>query len=275
MTNLPRLAALGLILAPVLHGTAAHGAELTATTRAAFDRYVLESELRMDDDERRGRFLWPDRLPTAERSRQFEGVKQGAILVERLETRPGDKRIDIPDGLTHHWVGLVFVPGVNVDAVLGLLQDYDRHASIYAPRIARSQTRARNGGTIDFHLRFVMTKMITVVMDSENHAVFSRPSPHRVSGRIVSTQLQEVEDAGLPGERHRPAGRDSGYLWRLHTYWRLVGQDGGTYVQCESISLTRDIPLGLGWVVGPFVASLPRESLEFTLDTTRAALRAR
>ncbi len=275
MLNLPRLAALGLILTPALAGTAAQGAELTARTRAAFDSYVLASEQRMDEDERRGRVLWPDRLTPAERSRQLEGVKQGAILVERLETRPGDSRIDVPDGLTHHWVGLVFVPGVDVDEVLGLLQDYDRHASIYAPRIARSQTRARNGSTIDFHLRFVMTKVITVVMDSENHAVFSRHSPRRASGRIVSTQLREVEDAGTPGEHHRPAGRDSGYLWRLNTYWRLVGQDDGTYVQCESISLTRDIPPGLGWLVGPFVSSLPRESLEFTLDNTRAALRAR
>jgi hypothetical protein len=43
-------------------------------------------------------------------------------------------------------------------------------------------------------------------------------------------------------------------------------------VQCESVSLSRDIPFGLGWVVGPFVSSIPRESLTFTLQTTRDAL---
>jgi hypothetical protein len=44
------------------------------------------------------------------------------------------------------------------------------------------------------------------------------------------------------------------------------------YVQCESISLTRGIPFGVGWIVRPFVTSIPRETLEFTLETTRKAL---
>ena len=38
------------------------------------------------------------------------------------------------------------------------------------------------------------------------------------------------------------------------------------------ITLTRDIPMGLGWIVGPFVTSIPRETLTFTLETTRRAL---
>ena len=49
--------------------------------------------------------------------------------------------------------------------------------------------------------------------------------------------------------------------------------DGGVYMQIETISLTRSIPPGLGWVVGPFVEKVPRESLEFTLRATCAALR--
>jgi len=43
-------------------------------------------------------------------------------------------------------------------------------------------------------------------------------------------------------------------------------------VQCESVSLSRDVPTGLGWLIGPFVTSIPRESLEFTLRTLRAEL---
>ena len=44
-------------------------------------------------------------------------------------------------------------------------------------------------------------------------------------------------------------------------------------MQIESVQLTRSIPYGLGWVVGPFVESVPRESLEFTLHATCNALR--
>jgi hypothetical protein len=44
-------------------------------------------------------------------------------------------------------------------------------------------------------------------------------------------------------------------------------------MQIESVTLTRSIPTGLGWVIGPFVESIPRESLEFTLRSACDALR--
>jgi hypothetical protein len=58
----------------------------------------------------------------------------------------------------------------------------------------------------------------------------------------------------------------------MNTYWRFEEKEGGTYVECQSISLTRDIPTGLGWLIGPYVTSVPRESLTFTLATTRSAI---
>jgi len=44
-------------------------------------------------------------------------------------------------------------------------------------------------------------------------------------------------------------------------------------MQIETVSLTRSIPAGLGWAIGPFVESVPRESLEFTLRSACNALR--
>jgi hypothetical protein len=122
------------------------------------------------------------------------------------------------------------------------------------------------------HLRFTMTRVITVVVDTENEAVFMREAPDRARSSIRSTKVAQVEDAGQPGERELPVGHDGGYLWRLNSYWRLLERDGGVYVECESISLSRDIPFGFGWVVKPFVTSLPKDSLVFTLETTRKAL---
>jgi hypothetical protein len=61
-------------------------------------------------------------------------------------------------------------------------------------------------------------------------------------------------------------------MWRLNTYWRFLERDGGVYVQCESLTLSRDIPFGLGWLIGPFVTSVPKDSLTFTLEKTRSAL---
>jgi hypothetical protein len=59
----------------------------------------------------------------------------------------------------------------------------------------------------------------------------------------------------------------------MNTYWRFEEQDGGTYVERPSVSLTPNSPDGLGGrLVGPFLTSAPRESLTFTLATNRNAV---
>jgi hypothetical protein len=153
-----------------------------------------------------------------------------------------------------------------------LLQDYDQHAEIYAPAVARSKLLSRSGDTLRVYLRFHMKKVITVVLNTEHEARFTRLASSRAHSRILSTRIAEVDNAGASGEREKPIGNDGGYLWRLNTYWRFLERDGGVYVQCESISLTRGIPTGFGWLIAPFVTSIPRESLTFTLETTRRVL---
>jgi hypothetical protein len=177
--------------------------------------------------------------------------------------------------MIHHWIGTAFVSGATVDDALAVLQNYDAHQRIYAPTVAASKLQSRDGDRFRFFLRFIMKKVITVVVNSEHEAVFRRPSNDRAEGWIHSTRIAEVENAGQANEHERPVGDDGGYLWRLNTYWRLQARDGGLYIQCESVSLSRGIPLGFGWIVGPFVTSIPRESLTFTLETTRQQLERR
>jgi hypothetical protein len=92
--------------------------------------------------------------------------------------------------------------------------------------------------------------------------------------RSYSTRIAEVVDAGTANEREKPIGHDRGFLWRINSYWKFEEKDGGVYIECESISLTRDIPTGLGWLIKPFVTSIPKDSLRMTMDSTRAALEA-
>ena len=247
----------------------AAAAELQPRTVAAFERYVRVTEALAGQDRS---FLWIDGLPDAERRAAIERVRRGELVIEPLTTREDGKTIDVPGGLVHHWLGAVFVPRATVDQALALLQNYDEHASIYRPAVARSRTLSHEGDLFRVYLRFFMKKVITVVVNSEHEARFSRPSPDRAQSRIYSVRIAEVENPDTPREREKPVGRDGGYLWRLYTYWRFLERDGGTYVQCEAISLTRGIPMGLGWLIGPFVTSIPRESLEFTLEKTRTTL---
>ena len=251
------------------HAAPAAAAELRNRTIQAFDRYVRLTEARLNGG---GAFLWIDGLPDARHREALDTVRRKELAIERLETKDNGREIDVPGGMIHHWVGTAFVPGATIDEALALLQNYDAHQRIYAPTVAASKLRSRDGERFTFFLRFIMKKVITVVVNSEHEAVFRRPSPERAEGWIHSTRIAEVENAGLPTEREKPVGNDGGYLWRLNTYWRLLARDGGVYIHCESVSLSRGIPVGFGWIVGPFVTSIPRESLTFTLDTTRRQL---
>jgi hypothetical protein len=263
--------ALSLFTAPVLCvvATGTLASELQPRTVAAFDHYVRVTEARMDAG---APFLWVETLPDAERRARLQAMRRGELAIERLETREGGKPIGIPGGLVHHWIGSVFIPGVTVDHAVALLQDYDRHADIYRPNVAGSKLLSRDGDVFRVYLRFYMKKVITVVVNSEHEARFTRPAPDRAQSRIYSVRIAEVEHPDTAREREKPVGRDGGYLWRLYTYWRFLERDGGTYVQCEAVSLTRGIPRGFGWLIGSFVTSIPRESLAFTLETTRTAL---
>jgi hypothetical protein len=246
----------------------AAAADLQPRTAAGFDQYVRAIEAQMP---RRPTFLWIDRLGHGASLNARDMLRHGGLLIEPIDRDDTGVGRDIPGGLIHHWIGTVFVPGA-VDSTLALLQDYDRHASIYAPAVSGSKLLWTDGRLFRMHLRFTMTRVLTVVVNTDNEAVFSRDAPDRASSRIHSTRVAEVENAGTPGERELPVGHDGGYLWRLNTYWRLLQADDGVYIECESISLTRDIPFGLGWVVKPFVTSLPKDSLAFTLEATRTAL---
>jgi len=250
-------------------------AELKSATVAAFDRYVRATEARMSPElQDESRFLHVDGLPEAERRHHAAELAAGRLVIERLQSREDGKEIDVPDGLIHHWVGVIFVPRGTAAAAVALLQDYNRHADIFKPAIDRSRVLEHEGDRYRVFMRFFMKKVVSVTIDSEHEARFTRASPSRAYSRVVSTRVQEIEHAGTPQEHQLPIGNDGGYLWRINSYWRFLERDGGVYVQCESITLSRDIPFGLHWIVGPFVTSIPRESLTFTLETVRRVLAA-
>jgi hypothetical protein len=121
-------------------------------------------------------------------------------------------------------------------------------------------------------MRVKQKHVITVVMDTAYDIEFGRIDAGHGWSISRSTQIDEVENAGTKKEHVLSPADQHGFLWRLNSYWTFEERDGGLYIQVESVSLTRSIPSGLGWVIGPFVESVPRESLEFTLRATRNAL---
>jgi hypothetical protein len=68
-----------------------------------------------------------------------------------------------------------------------------------------------------------------------------------------------------------PPNEGTGFLWQLYAYWSLETVNHGVLAECRTLSLSRNIPLALGWAIKPFTQSLPRASLASTLRNTRAA----
>jgi hypothetical protein len=251
-------------------------AKLHAETVAAFDRYERLTEERNDTELQRGSaLLWVDALPESQRTVAYAALKRSEVQIHQLNTLDNGQPIVCPGGLIHHWVGVAFIPAAKLDDVLGVLQDYDRQSTYYVPDVERSKIESREGQHFRVFLRFRRHKVITVVLNTEHDVHYFRDAPGRAHSRSSAMRIAEVENPGRSDEREKPPGEDGGYLWRMETWWRMEEQDGGVYVQSEVASLTRDIPTGLAWLVGPFVTSIPKETLLFTLASTRRAVVAR
>ncbi len=252
-------------------------AELKPATIEAFDRYARVTEARINKEiGRPGAFLYVDGLPEPRRAQVRAMLQRGEIFMDRLETRDASGRaMKAPDALIHHWIGAVFVPGATLERTLELVQDYDRHEDIYKPEVVRSKLVSHSGNNFKIFYQLRKHKVITVTLNTEHDVHYIPVDDKHWHSRSYSTRIQEVADAGKPTEHEKPVGKDAGFLWRLYSYWRFEEKDGGVYVECESISLTRDIPILVAWLVKPFVTDIPKESLQMTLGSTRKALQTR
>jgi ketosteroid isomerase-like protein len=264
-----------LLLVAFVPGSVAQvmAAELKPATRAAFSRYASALEARMQSDLKTGRpFLWVDTLDPAQRTAVLVRLRNGEVATAKLEERESGKKIEVPDGIVHHWIGNVFVPGVNIKQTLQLLQDYDHHKDLYKPEVVDSRLLNRNGDQFKAYLRFYKKKVVAVTLNTEHLADYVTINPKQAYSSSHTSRVAEVENAGEKNETEKPVGNDSGFLWALNSYWRMQEKDGGVYIQCEAISLTRDIPVLVKWIVQPFITEVPKESLYTTMNATRTGL---
>ncbi len=239
--------------------------QLKPRTLQAFEAYIHDAEAAMEPSLRGERpFLWADTS-----SPIMQQIGKGDIVAEFWS---GEGAIELPNGLIHDWIGAVFIPRATVEVALALVQDYDNHKNIYKPEVLDSKLISRDGDDFKIFLRLLKKKIITVVLDTDHDVHYSSMDSKRWLCRSYTTRIAEVEDPGTAKERVLAPDTGYGFLWRLYSYWRFQEKDDGVYVECRAISLTRDIPLGLGWIIEPIIRKLPRESLINTLRATRHAL---
>lgn len=239
---------------------------LNPATLEAFDSYIHEAETEMEQTLLgRGPFLWSD-----SNSERAQRVRGGEIVAQFWS---GRGPVKVPRGLINDWIAAAFIPGTTAEDTLALIQDYDNHKNIYKPEVIDSKLINRHDNDFQIYLRLLKKKLITVVLDTEHEVHYRSLDRTRWVCRSHTTRIAEVENAGSHEERVLPPDTGHGFLWRLYSYWRLQERDGGVVVECQAISLTRNVPFGLTLAVEPIIQKLPKESLIKTLEATRQALR--
>jgi hypothetical protein len=249
------------ILAFILFSTSA-GAELNSQTTAAYQKYITELEARLNlQNLSPTGFLWIGGDPA-----RLQMVRDGKIASEHKNT------VAVPGGMIQHWIGGIFMPGATITRVTTVDQDYADYAKFFSPEISRPKVVSHDGNHFVVSYRITKKKVLTAVEDTV-HAVDYLPlQAGRMSHRSRSLSVNQIEDAGTSSERVLPAGQGSGFLWAMNSYWRMEEKDGGVYVECEAVTLSRDVPFGLGGMINPILQSFAEESLKKTLDAKRVAV---
>ena len=190
-------------------------------------------------------------------------------LVERpCGVFPINAGLEVKHGMIHDWAAVTFLPGVGKAKAIAVLEDFSRHSAVY-PEVLEGRIEKRDGKQIlGFH-RLRMKKVLEVNLEARYQLDILSSPANRYASRSIATEIVEVHGA----ERLTP-GHDRGFLWRLQTYWTLEETKQGLWMEVRSVSLTRDVPIGLGWAVKPIVRELPRESLEALMEATKRALLA-
>ena len=238
-------------------------------TLAGWARYVAAVEARLSHDIQGGPFLAID---APERTDERRRVMARAPVVAAVDTRDAEGReIDVPDGLVHDWRGDVLIPGATLDHVLRRLET----AAPPAPpdEVLSSRILERGPGWNRVALTLRRQKVISVVYATEHLVTFRRLQPGRAVSTSVATSIRELADYGTPTQTTRPAGDDHGFLWRWNAYWRFEETSAGVIAECESISLSRDLPGVIRLIARPIIRDTARESMTSALEAVHDAFR--
>ena len=248
------------VFCAALGNVAVAAAAPPAETLQAFDRYAAAVEERIRSDAGTANFLraLPDESKRAR-------VRRGEILLESAPALGLKPEIAIPKGQVQHWVGAAFLQNVTIDSVLPRLRNYNNRSKYMAPDIIASRLEDRQGDVFHVYLRLAEKSILSGVFDLHLRVVYQAEGAGRLAIESRSMSVVEVADSSAPVGS---AAKDQGLLWALNHYWRILQMDGGLYIECEALVLSRRTPVLLDWIAPPLIARAARESLVKTIRAT-------
>jgi len=258
--------ALAILLLALAHPSRV-AADAPPAAVSAFNSYIDTLEARLTQQHRSpGTFIAPVGAGAENEAR----LRRGDFIIEKIAP---SSALDLPGAMLHHLRGTAFAPGAKAADFERLVQNFNAYPQHYSPQVLQARALEQPGDRFQATMRVRQVHIVTVVMDITYDIAFAHLDAQHGYSIAHSTKISEIDAPGTSRERALGPGEEHGFMWRLDTYWSYEERDGGLYMQIESVSLTRSIPRGLAWAVEPFVESVPRESLEFTLRSTCDALR--
>lgn len=180
---------------------------------------------------------------------------------------------NVPQGMIHDWVGVVFVPNATLEQALSVVENYDRYGEFYKPLVRKCTILARDENQVK--LNVVATQKVlsvTAAVETEEQVHVVRLNPKRAYITSSAVRVREIADYGQPNEHPFPENRRPGFVWREVTVQRLEERDGGVYIELETVLLSRGIPAELRWLIKPLADELPRKLMFSVLNDTRSAV---
>ncbi len=247
-------------------------AELTPPTLAAWQKYERAVDERFNGLTSSTQPFFVHDAFKRDGTWRRTAINGQVVMFQADRPLPGGATIDVPDGKIHHWVGAIFVPNTTVQALVDrLIRVAGSEAGSYEDVIA-SKLLSRDGNALRVYMKIRREQYVTVTYNTELQVQFRSLGGPRATNRSVATKIAELAKVGTPQEYEKRQGNDSGFLWRLNAYWRYEETNGGVLIECESLSLSRNVPWGFRLFVGGIVNGIARESLEKTLVSLRNVL---
>ncbi len=130
--------------------------QLKPETLHDFECYVQAAEQRMTA---RQAFLLAD---------SSSDVNAKLVNSRRIETveADGPNPHKVAGGLIFDWIGSVFIPGVNLDRTVRMLQDYDHRAQYFSETISTSKLLCRKGNN-QFHYSMRLKEPAVIDVESD------------------------------------------------------------------------------------------------------------
>lgn len=242
-------------------------ADLTPQTEQAFNRYIALAEAAMKQSLHSNRFLESAASPENKAK-----LRSGERPIMPLKALDSGREINVPGGLVQDWLGAMFIPNTTIPEVRTVMTSYPEYRKLFAPEIIESKLIGHKGDSYQVFLRLYKKQILTVVLNTTYDIEYTAPDRSRLAVDSRSTRIAEVRRPRDSYTDEYPPGQDTGFLWRLNSYWRFEEGDGGVYAQCEAISLSRDVPFGL-FMIRKFVERFPQESMMNTLEGVRRAVK--